>query len=305
MYREPCFDLSREEISKARLRYPRSTSRAELNAVLKKLGIRPGMQIAVHSSLASLGDFEGGAQGVCRELMELITDQGTLMMPALVKYPASGEEYCYEVLKSPVKVGAIPENFRQMPGVVRSWDPTHSFCVWGRDKEYFVRDHHLVPTMHRRSPLGLLELAGGYCLMIGCKLTVTFMHVVEMSRRVPCLGARTEAYPAILPDGRRVNLRGWSWRSTPCRADDFDMMYQYMQEKDTLAEAMLGNCHLRFFKLSDFREAYEVRLNDPDVGCANCPSRPRQVAQCVASDWDHAGDAVMPDSGAFTGDWYN
>ena len=105
MYREPCFDLSREEISTARLRNPRSTFRAEFNAVLKKLGIRPGMQIAVHSSLASLGDFEDGAQGVCRELMELLTEQGTLMMSALVKYPASGEEYCYEVLKSPVKVG--------------------------------------------------------------------------------------------------------------------------------------------------------------------------------------------------------
>ena len=83
------------------------------------------------------------------------------------------------------------------------------------------------------------------------------------------------------------------------------MMYQYMQEKDTLAEAMLGNCHLRFFKLSDFREAYEARLNDPAVGCANCLSRPRQVAQGAASDWDWFGDAVIPESDAFTGEWFN
>lgn len=301
MYREPCFDPSREEIRDARERNPRQTSCAELAAALAKLGVKPGMQVVVHSSLASLGEFEGGAGGVCNGLMKCLTGSGSLLMPGLTRYPGSGEEYCYDVLNTPVGVGAIPEYFRKMPGVVRSWDPTHSFCAWGRDKEYFVREHHRVPTMHRESPLGRLEQAGGYCLMIGCKKTVTFMHVVEMSRRVPCLGARTEAYCGVLPDGRRVDLRGWSWRATPCRADDFDIMYQYMREQDTLAELMLGMCHMRFFKLADFREAYEKRLSDPVTGCAGCPSRPRQVRQSVGSDWDAEQDCVLADTNAFVG----
>ena len=236
MYREPCFDPTAEAIREARSRNPRQTTRAELAAALTELGVMPGMQIAVHSSLASLGEFEDGAGGVCRCLMDVLTERGSLLMPGLCRYPGSGEDYCYNAAETPVQVGAIPEHFRKMPGVVRSWDPTHSFCAWGRDKEYFVKEHHRVPTMHRESPLGRLERAGGYCLMIGCKRAVTFMHVVEMSRQVPCLGARTEAYPGVLPDGRRVNLRGWSWRAVPCRADDFDAMYRTMQEKDTLAE---------------------------------------------------------------------
>lgn len=303
MYREQCFDLSREEIKAARRQDPRQTGREELLEVLTRLGVRPGMQIVVHSSLASLGEFEGGAENVCRTLMDLVTEEGTLLMPALVQYPASGADYCYRVQETPAGVGKIPETFRQMPGVVRSWDPTHSFCAWGRDKDFFVREHHKTGSMHDESPLGRLEKAGGWCLMLGCKQTVTFMHVVETTCQAPCLGTRTEVYPAILPDGRRVTLRGWGWRDKPCRADDFDAIYRYMQEKDILAEAMLGIAHLRFFKLSHFREAYRMRLLDPESGCAGCPARPRVVQQSTASDWDPVRGAVSPDSDAFTGEW--
>ena len=87
----------------------------------------------------------------------------------------------------------------------------------------------------------------------------------------------------------------------PCRADDFDVMYQYMRERDPLAELMLGMCHMRFFKLSAFRAAYETRLGDPVTGCAGCPSRPRQVLQSVKSDWDGELDCVSADTDAFVG----
>ena len=119
-------------------------------------------------------------------------------MPGLSGYPADGVDCCYNPETAPVKVGKIPDTFRQLPGVVRSWDPTHSFCAWGRDKEYFVRNHHKLPTMDKYSPLGLLEQAGGYCLMIGCCTAVTFMHVVETSCGAHCLGQRAEEYTGII-----------------------------------------------------------------------------------------------------------
>jgi len=49
---------------------------------LRELGITPGMRVMVHSSLKSFGPVEGGAQIVVDALMEVITPQGTLMMPS-------------------------------------------------------------------------------------------------------------------------------------------------------------------------------------------------------------------------------
>ena len=47
-----------------------------------RLGLQAGMGVVVHSSLRSLGHVEGGAQTVVEALMEIITPEGTLVMPS-------------------------------------------------------------------------------------------------------------------------------------------------------------------------------------------------------------------------------
>ena len=296
-----CYDWSNAEIRAAYQKEPRFTSAAEFEKVLRELGVFEGIQINVHSSLSSLGEFEGGAENLCRVLQKIVTEKGTLMMPGLSGYPPDGVDCCYDPETTQVRVGKVPDTFRQLPGVVRSWDPTHSFCAWGRDKEYFVRNHHKLPTMDKDSPLGLLEQAGGYCLMIGCRASVTFMHVVETSFGAHCLGQRAEEYTGTLL-GKKVKLRGWNWRAGICPALIHDRIYGFMREKQTVRETMLGHCHLVFFKLSDYRTAYTSCLSDPEIGCASCKIQPRAVTQCVPSDWD-AENRCLKDSDAFTGDW--
>ena len=296
-----CYDWSNAEIRAAYQKEPRFTSAAEFEKVLRELGLFEGIQINVHSALSTLGEFEGGAENLCRVLQKIVTEKGPLMMPGLSGYPPDGVDCCYNPVTSQVKVGKVPDTFRQLPGVVRSWDPTHSFCAWGRDKEYFVRNHHKLPTMDKDSPLGLLEQAGGYCLMIGCRASVTFMHVVETSFGAHCLGQRAEEYTGTLL-GKKVKLRGWNWRAGICPALIHDRIYGFMREKQTVRETMLGHCHLVFFKLSDYRTAYTSCLSDPEIGCASCKIQPRAVTQCVPSDWD-AENRCLKDSDAFTGDW--
>ena len=297
-----CYDWDNAQIKEAYRKEPRLTTAREFENVLRELGLHEGIQIDVHSSLSSLGTLEGGAEGFCKVLQKIVTEKGTLMMPGLSKYPGDGEEYCYDPETTPVRVGIVPDTFRQLPGVVRSWDPTHSFCVWGRDKEYFVRRHHQVSTMDAESPLGLLEKAGGYCLMVGCRTSVTFMHVVETSTGAHCLGQRAEEYPAII-HGKKVKLRGWNWRGGVCQALIHDKIYGFMREQNVLRETMLGHAHLIFFKLSDYRTAYARLLTDPEIGCRNCSVMPRAVQQCVPSDWD-AEKRCLKESDAFTGEYW-
>ena len=296
-----CYDMTNAELKEAYKKSPRFTTAEEFETVLRKLGVKEGMRLVVHSSLGSLGTFEGGAENLCRTLQNIITGNGTLLMPGLTHYPADGEAFFYAPEETPARVGIVPDTFRSLPGVVRSWDPTHSFCAWGKDKVEFVKNHHKLPTMDINSPLGLLEQADGYCLMIGCHTTVTFMHGVETSTGCHCLGQRREEYPGRI-NGKEVKLRAWNWRNGSCPALIHDRIYGFMREQNTLAETMLGHCHLLLFRLADYRTAYTRLLKDPEVGCANCPIQPREVKQVVVSDWDPERRCLL-ESDAFTGDY--
>ena len=297
---EKCFDLSPSEIKQANQTDPVFTTREEFENALRQLGVHKNIKMVVHSSLGSLGKFEGGAENLCQCLMDMVSEDGLLMLPTLSWYPKDGEDFTYDPENTVVSTGIIPETFRKLPGVVRSLDPTHSMSVWGKDKLDYIRHHHQLPTMHRNSPLGLLEQAGGYCLLIGCWTSTTFMHVVETSCHAPCLGSRTEEYKAII-NGRQVKLRAWNWRGGYCRGLRHEELFGFMRQNNTLHECMLKRCHLMFFKLSDYRTAYSRLLLAPEGGCAGCPVRPRQVKQCVPSDWDEATDTLKP-SDAFTED---
>ena len=195
-------------------------------------------------------------------------------------------------------MGLIPDTFRQLPGVVRSLDPTHSFCVWGKDKHKYICNHHKIPTMHRNNPLGLLEQDGGYCLLVGCPEKTTFMHVVETACGAQCLGARAEEYKAII-NNRLVKLRGWGWRNGECRALRHDDIFNYMRDNNMLSECTLGYCHLMLFKLSAYRKSYSRLLTAEESGCKGCPVRKREVMQSVESDWDWERDCLK-DTDAYT-----
>ncbi|MES9673280.1 AAC(3) family N-acetyltransferase, partial [Bacillus pseudomycoides] len=48
---------------------------------LKRLGLKKGMTVIVHSSLSSIGWASGGAVAVVEALMNVITKEGTIIMP--------------------------------------------------------------------------------------------------------------------------------------------------------------------------------------------------------------------------------
>ncbi len=48
---------------------------------LRKLGLEKGMTVIVHSSLSSIGWVSGGAVAVVEALMNVITEEGTIIMP--------------------------------------------------------------------------------------------------------------------------------------------------------------------------------------------------------------------------------
>jgi len=68
-----------------------------------------------------------------------------------------------------------------MPGVLRSFHPTHSVCAIGARAAEMVADHGLDDTpMGPHSPYRKLPAADGKILMLGCSLrSNSFMHAME------------------------------------------------------------------------------------------------------------------------------
>lgn len=277
-------------------------TRADIRAGLAALGRLQGAGVMVHSSLRSFGRVEGGAQAVIEALMDVVGPEGTLMMPSFNHGSIfrNGPGY-YHPAESITTNGAIANQFWRMPEVRRSLNPTHPVAAWGKHSLTYTRFHHRTLTMGPESPLGMLQRDGGYGLLLGVGYrSNTFHHVVETSTGAPCLGKRTEAYPLVLPDGRKVWGRTWGWRESACPINDAALYEDEMQSRQI--ETHIGACRVILFRLDDCYQVIAAMLAQGKNGsppCSRCSIRPRRLPQTVDSDWDDIHQRPLPDSAAW------
>ncbi len=282
-----------------------TVTQEDIAAGLSALGLAPGAGVMVHSSLRSFGHVEGGAGAVIAALMEVITPSGTLLLPSFnhgEPFRTGGPGY-FHPQETPTTNGTIPDLFWRMPGVWRSLDPTHPIAAWGRHARRYTEFHHRTLTMGSQSPLGLLGAEGGFCLLLGVGYgSNTFHHVVEMTTGAPCLGRRSEAYPVVLPDGRRVLGRTWGWRARPCPINDAALYQEEMAACGLHSGFEIGACQAVLYRLKDGFEVIAgllARGMESFPPCSRCSIRPRRVRQTVPSDWDDERQALLPDSEAW------
>lgn len=100
---------------------------------LRRLGVRAGDAIFVHSSLSSLGHMDGGADGLIDGLLAAVGPGGHLAMPthSFGYHGMSRPGIPYDPATTPSRIGKVPDLFRRRPGAVRSGHPTHSVAVMG------------------------------------------------------------------------------------------------------------------------------------------------------------------------------
>ncbi len=174
---------------------------------LSRLGIGEGDHVLVHASLNSLGKFPDRAKIVVNALLDLLGPSGTLLMPALSYQTVTPENPIFDLSKTPVCVGGLPEFFRTFPGVQRSMHPTHSVCAIGELSDYFLSEHLLDDTpCGPHSPFAKLPEVHGKILFLGCGTRPnTSMHAVEEGIKPPyLLGARVN-YTLVDQTGRKMS----------------------------------------------------------------------------------------------------
>lgn len=190
-----------------------STTKNRLLKELRKLGVGAGMDVMVHSSLASMGHVIGGADSVIDALLAAVGRSGTIVMPSF----NHGAAKVYDPMVTPTTNGAIPDAFWRRSQAVRSVHPTHAVAAIGRRAEEICADHLEAGIWEQDSPIGKLIHTGGYILTIGVThSTTTAHHVAEMSVPCQCNDPFGNEYRITREDGAVEKVLGLAWRTGTC-----------------------------------------------------------------------------------------
>jgi len=230
----------------------------------KNCGLEAGQTIFVHASLKKLGFVVGGAETLIRALLEIVGEEGTLMMPSQTWKnldPSTGvhweepEEwwpiirqnwpaYDKEVTPS-IGMGVVAEMFRKWPGAKRSDHPARSIAAVGKHAEYITKGHDLSNIFGENSPVAKLYELDGHVLLIGIGYEKnTSLHLAETRANISNKKFVSES-SAIMMNGKRE----WVTYNTQA-VDDEDFIKlgnEYDMEKNIIIHKV-GNAEVRFIK---------------------------------------------------------
>ena len=160
----------------------RKTTLEELKrALVNELEIKAGDRILVTSSFGNL-NADYTPQDVVRLLMEIVTEDGNIMMPY---YPPvnstiwakEGKEF--DMNSTPSGMGILTNVFSKTEGVVMSCHPTKAVCIWGKNAAQIAQGHESSTTPYFwDSPYGKLLKMGSKSVGLGLK-HIPMGHAME------------------------------------------------------------------------------------------------------------------------------
>lgn len=241
---------------------PYPITKNSLKKDFQKIGLKSGDIVLVHSSMSKIGWIVGEAVTVIQALMELLTKNGTLVMPTMSSgntdptnwnYPAVPKEWHsiirkemppYDPILSKTRgMGRIPEQFRIFPDVFRSDHPQASFAAWGKHAKEIINDHHVEQTFGKGSPIEKVYQLNGKILLLGVHHSSnSSLHYAEYRAKIPNFPIEQQG-AAKYENGERI----WkAWEEIKYDADDFkeiglafEKSINYKTMKIGLAESRL------------------------------------------------------------------
>ena len=159
----------------------------ELVSGLKALGLADGDVVLVHCSFKSFGGVEGGPQTVVDAIMNVLGEDGTLIVPTFnfkdfdldfTVLNQGGKPF--DVKNTPSAMGIITELVRLHPKSRRILHPIHSFAVLGKLSDE-LGGLRYKSSFGRDSLFGKLMDLDGKILIFGVPFNkcLTFFHHVE------------------------------------------------------------------------------------------------------------------------------
>lgn len=239
-----------------------TVTHTEIEVGLGKLGLQRGDAVEVHSSLRSFGWVEGGATAVIDALMNVIGEEGALVMSAYPLSPAIPlipEEIargitwkCRKLSADSTEktgLGAVVDEFKQRPDVVLGTG-LHRVCAWGRDAH-----------LHRQGYSYLLEI-DGWTLLLGVNVhSCSSLHVAERVG-IPEEVRRLHQLPDDIRQAHPADEWAIGYGGTP--NDAWMTVWQEAQQRQLLRQQWIGQAACTLFKANALVTIYEDFLrSDP------------------------------------------
>lgn len=157
----------------------------DLIEVYTKAGLKKGDVICLQSSYKGLGKLEGGPLTLVKAIIDIIGEEGTLLMPAY-NFKSWTEEHYFDIRETPSGVGLITEVFRKMDGVKRTKHPIHSLSVWGKFRDE-ICNIDVENSFDENSVFSFLLKLNAVYSTAGLGLEMPFLpcHLAEKQKNVP------------------------------------------------------------------------------------------------------------------------
>lgn len=238
-------------------------TRKEFKNALIELGITAGMTIEVHSSLSSFGELEGGEYTVIETLKELVTEEGSIFMPAIrlsKELPLTEEDkklgitVKIKILDADVDrtaMGLVADTFRKMSDTYCGRD-TISTAGWGKNGKEAVTSGLDYPIHN-----------GGKALLLGVDIyKLTAMHYVE--------GATPEYINRLSRPSAEINKiyppDEWFMEAGHPPVKAWYTIQKMAYERGLIKELYIGTCKAMFFDIWDVVSIYEDELKRNPYG---------------------------------------
>jgi aminoglycoside 3-N-acetyltransferase len=240
----------------------------------KKIGLKPGDSVLVHSSLSKIGFVEGGAKTIINALFEVIGQTGTLLFPAFSavgKNKTHLEEHpFFDITNTPSQMGIITEYFRKSDGVYRSFHPTDSVCAKGRLADHYTNSHfgQLTPY-NENSPFRKLCTKGGKILMLGTTLNgaCTNLHTLEdaVDFKYPIYDNKLFDVKMIDSEGKESTMKTKVHNPDYSAKRDCDALKPLFENEKVLVNGMIGEAKSMLIDANKMLEVMIKKYNEKGV----------------------------------------
>jgi aminoglycoside N3'-acetyltransferase len=246
------------------------SSIAEVASQLRRLGVKRGGVLLVHTSFRAVRPVERGPLGLIEALRDALGPEGTLVMPSWTEL--DDEPFDAPTTPSARDLGVVAQTFWRLPGVRRS-DHFHAFAALGPHAATVTADPLPLPPHIPASPVGRVRDLDGQVLLLGVGHDAnTTLHLAELIADVPY---RTPSYCTVLEDGRATRID--YGENNHCCAR-FALADDWLRARHLQAEGQVGQAHSRLASSRDLvgvaleylsRDSL-LFLHPVDAGCEEC-----------------------------------